>query len=131
MPYEEPQFIFNATDYTTSADTSSSAAEGGRSTPPTEYTSELDNLDSELPDSVIDPVLLADVYDPRSKKRKHDLLSSEPEDHNVHVSSRLPTLTGARGLAGHPPTRRFQSPFLPVSKKICPSNPKTSKYMQL
>ncbi|KAG2336856.1 hypothetical protein BDR05DRAFT_83919 [Suillus weaverae] len=124
-PYEESQFVFGATGtesaYTTSADASSSAAEGGYSTPPTEYTSELET--SELPHFAIDPTLLDDAHDPTSKKRKLDSLSSELEDHDAN----MPTFTGTHGRVGDPPTRRFQSPFLPASKKICPSNQKTSK----
>ncbi|KAG2130734.1 hypothetical protein DEU56DRAFT_757805 [Suillus clintonianus] len=123
--YEDSQFVFGATGaesaYTTSAEASSSAAEGGCSTPPTEYTPELET--SELPYFAIDPTLLDDVHDPTSKKRKLDSLSSELEDHDAN----MPTFTGTHGRAGHPPTRRFQSPFLPASKKICTSNQKTSK----
>ncbi|KAG2113694.1 hypothetical protein DEU56DRAFT_919702 [Suillus clintonianus] len=123
--YEDSQFVFGATGaesaYTTSAEASSSAAEGGCSTPPTEYTPELET--SELPYFAIDPTLLDDAHDPTSKKRKLDSLSSELEDHDAN----MPTFTGTHGRAGHPPTRRFQSPFLPASKKICTSNQKTSK----
>ncbi|KAG1735737.1 uncharacterized protein EDB91DRAFT_1083637 [Suillus paluster] len=86
-----------------------------------EYTPELET--SELPYFAVDPMLLDNGHDPMSKKHKLDSLSSEPEDHNMN----MPTLTGTHGYAGHPPTRRFQSPFLPASKKICPSNQKTSK----
>ncbi|KAG2123987.1 hypothetical protein DEU56DRAFT_759842 [Suillus clintonianus] len=122
--YEDSQFVFGATGaesaYTTSAEASSSAAEGGCSTPPTEYTPEHET--SQLPYFAIDPTLLDDAHDPTSKKRKLDSLHSEQEDHDVN----MPTLTGTHGRAGHPPTRRFQSPFLPASKKICPLNQKTS-----
>ncbi|KAG1741567.1 uncharacterized protein EDB91DRAFT_1081826 [Suillus paluster] len=114
VPYEELQFVFGATE------ASSSAAEGGRSTPPTEYTPELET--SELPYFAVDPTLLDNGHDPTSKKRKRDSLSSELEDHNMN----MPTLTGTHGRAGHPPTRHFQSPFLPASEKICTSNQKTS-----
>ncbi|KAG2118630.1 hypothetical protein DEU56DRAFT_918727 [Suillus clintonianus] len=126
--YEDSQFVFGATGAesanTTSAEASSSAAEGGCSTPPMEYTPELET--SQLPYFAIDPTLLDDAHDPTSKKRKLDSLHSEQEDHDVN----MPTLTGTHGRAGHPPTRRFQSPFLPASKKICPSNQKTSKYVR-
>ncbi|KAG0702858.1 hypothetical protein DFH29DRAFT_1079234 [Suillus ampliporus] len=68
-------------------------------------------------------MLLDNGHDPTLKKCKLDSLSSEPEDHNMN----MPTLTGTHGYVGHPLTRHFQSPFLPASKKICPSNQKTSK----
>ncbi|KAG1757577.1 hypothetical protein EDB19DRAFT_1822620 [Suillus lakei] len=98
-----------------------SAAEGGCSSPPMEYMPELET--SELPYFAIDPMLLDDGHDPTSKKCKLDSLCSELEDHDVN----MPTLMGTHGYVGHQaPTRHFQSPFLPASKKICPSNQKTS-----
>jgi hypothetical protein len=123
--YEDTPFVFSTTEsaYTTSAEAPSSAAEGC-STPPTEYTPKLET--SELPHFAIDPALLDNVHRPMPKKCKLDTLSSELEDHDANV----PTFTGTHGRAGHPPARRFQSPFLPACKKICPSNQKNPKYVQ-
>ncbi|KAG1794046.1 hypothetical protein EV424DRAFT_698843 [Suillus variegatus] len=124
-PFAESHFVFSAagTDSAeaTSAEASSPAAEGGCSTPPTEYTPELET--SELPHFAIDPMLLDDKHDTTSKKRKLDSLSSEPEDHDADMS----TLTGTLEHLERPPTRRFQSPFIPAPKKICSSNQMTSK----